>query len=53
MSKFTTVITALIKKDNKFLIVKRKPSSKIHPNLWMFPGRKAEQGEDIIQALEY
>ena len=52
MSNFTTVITALIKKDNKFLIVKRKSSSKIHPDLWMFPGGKAEQGEDILTTLK-
>lgn len=52
MPESVIVITALIKYNDKFLIVKRKPSSKIHPNLWMFPGGKAEQGEDILTALK-
>ena len=54
MQKYVVVVNALIKnpKQDKFLIVKRKSSSKIHPSLWMFPGGKAENGEDIIEALK-
>ena len=52
MSNSITVITALIKFNDEFLIVKREPSSTIHPNLWMFPGGKAEPGEDILAALK-
>tara|TARA_Y100000034_G_C6676881_1_gene297396 strand:+ start:155 stop:547 length:393 start_codon:yes stop_codon:yes gene_type:complete len=50
----TIVVTSLIlnPKKDKFLIVKRKSDSKIHPSLWMFPGGKVEQGEDLIQALK-
>lgn len=48
------VVTALIKNPprDKFLIVKRKPSSKIHPNKWVFPGGKVNKKEDIITALK-
>ena len=52
MQKPVTVITSLIKNKDKFLIVKRKSTSKIHPNLWMFPGGKTKPKEDIIQTLK-
>ncbi len=54
MPNYVIVITSLIKNPNKdkFLIVKRKSSSKIHPDLWMFPGGKAESGEDIVETLK-
>ena len=48
------VITSLVKNlsKDKFLIVKRKASSKIHPGLWVFPGGKLNHGEDIFSALK-
>ncbi len=48
------VVTALIKNpsNTKFLIVKRKDSSKIHPGLWVFPGGKVNYSEDIFSALK-
>ena len=48
------VVTALIKNPSKdkFLIVKRKDSSKIHPGLWVFPGGKVNYSEDIFSALK-
>ena len=54
MSSPIIVVTALIKNPtkDKLLIVKRKSSSLIHPNLWMFPGGKSEKGEDILEALK-
>lgn len=48
--KYYVVATALIKKDNKFLILKRK--SGIHAKKWCFPGGKSKKGEDIIQTLK-
>ena len=48
------VVTAIIKnrKTNKFLIVKRSKNSKIHPNLWVFPGGVLKKSEDIIDCLK-
>lgn len=48
------VVTALIKnpKGDKFLIVKRKSSSSIHPSKWSFPGGICNKQEDIIAALK-
>ena len=48
--KAIVVATALIKKDNKFLILKRK--SGIHEEKWSFPGGKSEKGEDILETLK-
>ena len=36
---------ALIRKGNKFLIVKRSPAEPVYPNTWDFPGGKLEKGE--------
>lgn len=48
-----TVVTAIIKnKENKFLIVKRKENEDIHGGLWVFPGGKVEENEDIFTALK-
>lgn len=33
-------VTAVIFKDNKFLITKRAPHKKVHPNRWTVPGGK-------------
>ena len=52
MSNFTVVVTAIVKFENKFLILKRSPTMKIHPNLWSFPGGKLEPGEDIFECLK-
>ena len=52
MPKTIIVVNALIKNKDKFLVIKRKASSKIHPGLWMFPGGKVEEEEDIISALK-
>ena len=54
MSETVIVVTSLIKNpsQDKFLIVKRKPSSKIHPSLWMCPGGKSKKGEDVLETLK-
>jgi len=40
-------ITAIIIKDNKFLIIKRSPNKKRFPNLWTVPGGKLETDDYI------
>ncbi len=46
-----TVVAALIKKDEKYLIAKRKKDAELG-GLWEFPGGKVESGESDAQALE-
>ena len=43
---------ACIKKENKFLIVKRSSAAKVFPNCWDFPGGKLEHGETAIEGLK-
>lgn len=38
-------ITAIIVKDNKFLIIKRSASKKRFPNMWTVPGGKLETSD--------
>lgn len=46
-----TVVAALIEKDGKYLIAKRKAGSTLG-GLWEFPGGKVEVGENDEVALE-
>ena len=46
-----TVVAALIEKDGKYLIAKRKAGSTLG-GLWEFPGGKVEAGESDTEALE-
>ena len=46
-----TVVAALIKKDNKFLIARRKNDTALG-GYWEFPGGKVESGESDEAALE-
>lgn len=46
-----TVVAALIEKDSKYLIAKRKTGA-VLGGLWEFPGGKVEQGESDVAALE-
>ncbi len=41
------VIKALIEKEGKYLLLKRKPDSRFFPSKWDFAGGKLEPGEDI------
>lgn len=43
---------AIIKKDNKFLIVLRSPNAKFFPEHWDFPGGKLEPGEELFVGIE-
>ena len=47
-----TVVAALIKKDNKYLIAKRATGSEDVLGKWEFPGGKVEPGESEEQAIE-
>ena len=40
----------IIKKENKYLIIKRTHLSKHYPNKWDFPGGKIDPGETPTQA---
>lgn len=46
------VVNAIIRKDDEFLIVKRKSSEKIHPGKWSFPGGMVEKDESLSEALK-
>jgi mutator protein MutT len=43
---------AIIKKDDKYLILKRSPDAITYPNHWDFPGGKTEAGEGTSKGLE-
>lgn len=45
------VVAALIEKDGKYLIAKRRQDAKLG-GLWEFPGGKVDAGENEIEALE-
>ena len=47
-----TVVAALIKKDNKYLIAKRYTGSEDLTGKWEFPGGKVEKNEDEMKAIE-
>ena len=47
-----TVVAALIKKNNKYLIAKRKTGDESVLGRWEFPGGKVEKGEDEKHAIE-
>ena len=52
MFRPSVVVTAIIVYNKKFLIAKRTPHVDIHPGLWVFPGGKLEEGEDLVTCLE-
>ena len=43
---------AVVKKDNKFLIVLRSPEAKYFPEHWDFPGGKLEPNEKPFVGIE-
>ena len=47
-----TVVAALIKKDDKFLIARRATGDQNVLGKWEFPGGKVEAGEDEKHAIE-
>jgi 8-oxo-dGTP diphosphatase len=55
MHSITTVVAAVIERDNRILIAQRKRTSQ-HPLKWEFPGGKVEAGETpesaVVRELE-
>jgi 8-oxo-dGTP pyrophosphatase MutT (NUDIX family) len=49
---FVVAQKAYLKKDDKFLIVRRRKKAKSAPNLWDFTGGKLEHGEDVKNSLK-
>lgn len=47
-----TVVAALIKKNNKYLIAKRSTGDNQNLNKWEFPGGKVEINENETEAIE-
>ena len=47
-----TVVAALIKKDNKYLIAKRSTGDPNVLGKWEFPGGKLKDNESVIDAIE-
>jgi len=45
------VVAAIIRKDGKILITRRRPNAHL-AGLWEFPGGKVEAGESLYAALE-
>ena len=44
-------VFALIKKDEKVLMLKRPKDKKVYANYWNFPGGKIEDGETDVQCV--
>lgn len=49
--KISAVVSALIEKDRKILLVKRKRSKKAFPGFWGLPTGKVKAGETLEEAL--
>ena len=47
----TEVALALIQRDGRWFLQRRKLDHPVLPGLWEFPGGKVEAGESIIQCL--
>ncbi len=52
MDKTLLVTCAVIRKDEKILIAKRKKDTLLEPGRWEFPGGKVEHGEHPEQAIK-
>ena len=50
MKKVTITTGALIKENNKVLLIKRR--GRLFPNHWSLPGGQGEQGEDMVTAIQ-
>lgn len=46
------VVAAAIENENKEILCALRSPRMSLPNVWEFPGGKAEEGEDIFQALQ-
>jgi|ETN02SMinimDraft_4_1059925.scaffolds.fasta_scaffold121767_2 ADP-ribose pyrophosphatase YjhB (NUDIX family) len=52
MDNVKILLKPIIKKGNKFLILKRSADDKNRPNCWDFPGGNLEFGENAMEALK-
>ena len=52
MSDFKVITKAILKKNGKFLVIKRSPDAHAFANYWDFPGGKLEEGEQPFKAVE-
>ena len=52
MPDFKVVTKAILKKNGKFLVIKRSPKAHAFSGYWDFPGGKLEQGEQPFKAVE-
>ncbi len=48
---FILLVTALIKRRNKLLILQRSKRSKVNKEKWQFPEGKVKYSENLIEAL--
>ena len=48
---FRVTQKALIKKEDKFLVLKRAMNEKSFPGLWDLPGGRLEHGENLTESL--
>lgn len=46
------VAKVLIKKEDKYLVLRRPKDTKRYPNAWDIPGGKLEEGENELEALK-
>lgn len=52
MDNFRNAAKAFIVKDNKLLLLKRRPNDVHKPGAWDIPGGRLEQGEDPFTGLQ-
>lgn len=51
MTSFFVAAHALVQKDGKFLVTKRKMTDGYMPGLWDLPGGTVESGETVLEGL--
>jgi len=50
--KIIPVVSAVIKKNGKILLGKKRPNNKNLPSYWTMPGGKVKPGERLVDALK-
>lgn len=49
--KIVPTIECFIQKDGKYLMLKRSPTKKVMPNVWIAPGGKREPSEGLFECV--
>lgn len=52
MKKHIIAVTAVIKRGDKFILIKRNQQETAYPGKWCLPGGKMEREESILDALK-